>query len=451
MATLTDKLLGRERRELKIVFALVVLTLSAVLLYPLGCVLFQSILDGNGSLTLANYTSLLSEPRFWNALSNSFAVSGLSAAIAAVLAFGCAYGLHFTRLNPWARKVFQIVILLPLFLPSITYGFAVIYSFGRLGLVSQIFGVLPFSIYGFWGLLIADVIYTLPPAFLILSNAGTAFPVTFIETIRAGEQSGTLELCFDRLHKYYDKSAKTRAKLVSTLTYPVLVLIVAAIVFMVIMLFAVPMFTSAFAELGSDLPPITRGLIAVSDFFLHYWWVFVLMILAFCIVRLLLRRSDRGRMFLAAGKLKRSPLKRLHQINASAQFASTMATMLAAGLPVTRSLEVTAGVINNYLFSDSVRRVRQGVEQGRDLAGCMAADPTFPRLLTEMTGVGERSGNMEQTLTVIGDYFDNEVSVTTQRLLSLMEPVITIALAVITVILLLAVYLPMFTMYGSIA
>ena len=122
-----------------------------------------------------------------------------------------------------------------------------------------------------------------------------------------------------------------------------------------------------------------------------------------------------------------------------------MATMLAAGLPVTRSLEVTAGVINNYLFSDSVRRVRQGVEQGRDLAGCMAADSTFPRLLTEMTGVGERSGNMEQTLTVIGDYFDNEVSVTTQRLLSLM------ALAVITVILLLAVYLPMFTMYGSIA
>ena len=132
-------------------------------------------------------------------------------------------------------------------------------------------------------------------------------------------------------------------------------------------------------------------------------------------------------------------------------FISTMATMLAAGLPVTRSLEVTAGVISNYLFSDSVRRVRQGVEQGRDLAGCMAADPTFPRLLTEMTGVGERSGNMEQTLTVIGDYFDNEVSVTTQRLLSLMEPVITIALAVITVILLLAVYLPMFTMYGSIA
>ena len=289
--------------------------------------------------------------------------------------------------------------------------------------------------------------YSLAQSF---SNAGTAFPVTFIETIRAGEQAGTLELCFDRLHKYYDKSAKTHAKLVSTLVYPVLVLIVAAIVFLIIMLFAVPMFTATFAEMGSELPSITKGLMAVSGFFQHYWWSLLLIVLAVGIVRLLLRRSESGRLWLAAGKLKRSPLKRLHQMNASSQFAATMATMLTAGLPVTRSLEVTAGVIGNDLFADAVRRVRQGVEQGRDLADCMLADPTFPRLLTEMTGVGERSGNLEQTLTVIGDYFDNEVSVMTQRLLSLLEPAITIALAIITVILLLAVYLPMFTMYGSI-
>ena len=289
--------------------------------------------------------------------------------------------------------------------------------------------------------------YSLAQSF---SNAGTAFPVTFIETIRAGEQAGTLELCFDRLHKYYDKSAKTHAKLVSTLVYPVLVLIVAAIVFLIIMLFAVPMFTATFAEMGSELPGITKGLMAVSGFFQHYWWTLLLAALAIGIVRLLLRRSESGRLWLAAGKLKRSPLKRLHQMSAASQFAATMATMLTAGLPVTRSLEVTAGVVSNDLFADAVRRVRQGVEQGRDLADCMLADPTFPRLLTEMTGVGERSGNLEQTLTVIGDYFDNEVGVMTQRLLSLLEPAITIALAIITVVLLLAVYLPMFTMYGSI-
>ena len=171
MTFLTTKLFGCERTEVKLVFVLVTLTLCAVLLYPLACVLFQSVLDGNAELTADNFVRLLSEERFWNAMGNSFAVSALSAAVASALAFGCAYGLHFTRLHPWVRKMLQIVILLPLFLPSITYGFAVIYSFGRLGLVSQLLGALPFPIYGFWGLLIADVIYTLAPAFLILANA----------------------------------------------------------------------------------------------------------------------------------------------------------------------------------------------------------------------------------------------------------------------------------------
>ena len=163
--------MGKERKDLKILYILVTLTLGAILLYPLACVLFQSFLDKNGGLTFANYVTTLSEGSFWVSLGHSFTVSGLSALIAAALAFVSAYGLHFTRINPSAKKVIQIIVLLPLFLPSITYGFAVIYSFGRLGLISQLFGQLPFSIYGFWGLLIADVIYTLPPAFLILYNA----------------------------------------------------------------------------------------------------------------------------------------------------------------------------------------------------------------------------------------------------------------------------------------
>ena len=150
---------------------MITLTLAAILLYPLGCVLFQSVLTKSGALGFENYASTLTQSQFWTALGNSFTVSGISAAIATVMAFFCAYGLHFTRIQPSIKKVIQIIVLLPLFLPSITYGFAVIYSFGRLGLISQLIAPPPFSIYGFWGLLIADVIYTLPPAFLILYNA----------------------------------------------------------------------------------------------------------------------------------------------------------------------------------------------------------------------------------------------------------------------------------------
>ena len=165
------RLFGRDQKELKVLYILITLTLAAILLYPLGCVLFQSVLTKDGGLGWENYASLLSQSNFWTALGNSFTVSGISAAIATVMAFFCAYGLHFSRIQPGIKKLIQIIVLLPLFLPSITYGFAVIYSFGRLGLVSQLIAPPPFSIYGFWGLLIADVIYTLPPAFLILYNA----------------------------------------------------------------------------------------------------------------------------------------------------------------------------------------------------------------------------------------------------------------------------------------
>ena len=166
-----NALFGKGQKELKVLYILITLTLAAILLSPLGCVLFQSVLTKDGGLGLSNYSSLLSQQSFWTALGNSFTVSGISAAIATIMAFFCAYGLHFSRIRPGVKKVIQIIVLLPLFLPSITYGFAVIYSFGRLGLVSQLIAPPPFSIYGFWGLLIADVIYTLPPAFLILYNA----------------------------------------------------------------------------------------------------------------------------------------------------------------------------------------------------------------------------------------------------------------------------------------
>ena len=162
------------------------------------------------------------------------------------------------------------------------------------------------------------------------------------------------------------------------------------------------------------------------------------------------RRTERGRAALAAWSLTRAPLRRIHAMNAAAQFAHSMATLLAAGLPLPRALEVTANVVSNYTFSLAVRQVRQDVERGRPMAESMAGIECFPAMLTEMVGVGERSGALEETLDVIGGYYDNEVSVTTARLLAVLEPAITIALAVLVVILLLAVYLPMFTLYGRI-
>ena len=141
------------------------------LILPVCAVLWQSFLGKNGEVGLQNWAKVLSDPEFFALLGRSFLVAGLSAFLSAVIAFFAAYGLTFTNINRRLKKGVQIVLLLPLFLPSITYGFAVMYSFGRMGLVSQLVGQPPFSIYGFAGLLIANVVYTLPPAFLILYNA----------------------------------------------------------------------------------------------------------------------------------------------------------------------------------------------------------------------------------------------------------------------------------------
>ena len=289
--------------------------------------------------------------------------------------------------------------------------------------------------------------YSLAQSF---ENNAPYLPKTFTETLRAGEQSGTLESCFQRLHAYYDRSAKTRAKIVSTLTYPVMVIIVAIVVFVIIIAVAVPAFTTAFNEIGSDLPGVTKALMAVSTFFTKWWWLLLAILALLAAAYLAVRRTERGRAALAAWSLTRAPLRRIHSMNAAAQFAHSMATLLAAGLPLPRALEVTANVVSNYTFSLAVRQVRQDVERGRPMTESMSAIDYFPPMLTEMVGVGERSGSLEETLDVIGDYYDNEVSVTTARLLSVLEPAITIALAVLVVLLLLAVYLPMFTLYGGI-
>mgnify|MGYP004546831381 FL=1 len=277
-----------------------------------------------------------------------------------------------------------------------------------------------------------------------------SLPRTFIETVRAGEQSGTLEKCFARLHRYYDRTAKMKAKIISTLTYPTIVVSVAVIVFIIIMAVAVPVFISTFEDMDIELPGITRAMIGLSRFITGYWWIVVAIILLLTAAYKYAIRTEEGKRRITAFRLRKSPLHKLTAMNVSSQFANTMSTMIAAGMPITKALDITSSVVTNYTFSLAVRKVKEGVERGRSLTVCMSEINCFSGMLTEMTGVGERSGLMEDTFDVVGDYFSNEVEVYSQRLLSILEPAITISLAVIAVLLLLCVYAPMFTMYGAI-
>mgnify|MGYP003767149165 CR=1 FL=1 len=286
--------------------------------------------------------------------------------------------------------------------------------------------------------------YTLAQSF---ENNSKDLPITFIETVRAGEESGTLDTSFARLEKYYDKSSKTKAKVVGALTYPAIVVVVAIVVVFIIMTVAVPMFKGVFDSLGVELPAVTKALIAVSDFFVHSWYVLVAVIGGLVVAFKVYTHTENGKVWNGNRQLKYSLFRRINRMNGAVQFASTMSTMLSAGLIATKAMEITSKVLTNYVLGRALDKAVAGVEQGRKISDSMRDTGYFPQLLTEMTGVGEESGELENTLDVIGAYYDNEVNIAVDRMLTIMEPAITIGLAVMTMFLLLSVYMPMFSMY----
>ena len=276
-------------------------------------------------------------------------------------------------------------------------------------------------------------------------------PLTFIETIRAGELSGSLSMAFERLSVYYDKASKVRGKVISALTYPAFVLGVAVIVIMIIMVYAVPVFSQTFLELGTELPFPTRALIATSNFFTKWGWLILLIIVAIVVGIKIYSMTEKGRYEIARILLSLPIIGKIQLMNAASQFAGTFSTMMAAGLPAFTALSITGRSLSNAYLGRAVDKAVVNVESGFRIGASMKETGLFPELLVEMTSVGEESGSIEETLNVIGSFYDNEVDLLTTRAVALIEPAIIVVLAVFVCFVLLAVYLPMFSMYQGIS
>lgn len=274
-------------------------------------------------------------------------------------------------------------------------------------------------------------------------------PTTFIETIRAGEESGSLDTSFTRLADFFIKKSKIRAKTITSLTYPAFVVLVAIIVITIIMVYAVPTFTSTFQSMGIDLPWATKALIGMSHFFTNYGLVVLAAVLLVVLSLRIFYHTDTGHEKLSKLHLSLPILGRIAAMTAASQFANTLSTMLASGLPVIRALGVTGRSMSNFYLGRAVESVTAGVETGKRIGESMEGTQVFPELLVEMTRVGEESGSLDETLLVIGSYYDSEVESASARASSLLEPIIICILAAFVVLVLLAVYLPMFSLYGS--
>lgn len=281
-----------------------------------------------------------------------------------------------------------------------------------------------------------------------LETHGKKIPMAFIETVRAGEEAGTLEQSFERLAKYYEKSYKLKNKVRAAMMYPAMLSVLAVIVIAIVITVTVPVMEDIITGGGGELPLPTRILLAISSFCTNWWWLAVALIIAGALGARAYKKTDQGRLQFAILATKIPVMGKITLMNGASQFANTMATLLSAGLPVTHALAVTGKVMDNYAIGLTVVECTEGVEEGRALGDVVAPNAYLPPLLKEMTAVGEESGSLEDTLTTIGVYYDSEVEQATAKALSLLEPVLTGILGVSIGFIVIALYLPMFTMYN---
>ena len=275
------------------------------------------------------------------------------------------------------------------------------------------------------------------------------FPVTFIESVRSGEESGNLVETFRRMNQFYDKTNKTKQKVISALTYPALTMVVAVIVIAIIMVKAVPMFSGLFAGFGQELPAITQFVVNMSNFTRKYGIFIIFVIAAMILAGKMWQRTEAGAEFFSAMLLGLPIVGKMVQLSAASQFSHTMSMMLASGMPILSCIETAGRGIGNYIMRRDILSTVSGVEEGRTFSSCLAHSKYLPSMLIEMIAMGEATGTMETTLSAVGGFYDNEVELATSRAVSVLEPMIICVLAVFIVLILLAVYLPMFSMYGN--
>ncbi len=273
-------------------------------------------------------------------------------------------------------------------------------------------------------------------------------PSTFTETIRAGEQSGNIEHSFQEMANYYEKSYKNADKIKSAMSYPIFVVCVAIVVLVVVMVMVVPALTSTFADLGGELPLCTKILIAISDFFAKWWILMAIAVIAIVLGLKFYFKTPNGKVTKGVILLKMLSLGKINVLSGSAEFANTLSMLLKSGLTLNNAIPITAKTMTNYVLGQDVESITEKIEEGRPLGECIRACKYFPSILKEMCAIGEETGELDNTLDVIGDYYTNETDTATSKALAKLEPTMLVLLAFFAGFIVISVYMPMFTMYN---
>ncbi len=273
------------------------------------------------------------------------------------------------------------------------------------------------------------------------------FDALFCNLVGAGEAAGILDTLLDRLASYKEKILAIKSKIKSALFYPISIIVVAIVITAVIMIFVIPAFKQVFTSFGANLPAPTLVVMAISDFFVKWWWAIFGIggggIYAFFY---LWKRSKQMQMVMDRIALRVPVFGDLIRKATIARWTRTLSTMFAAGVPLVEALESVAGAAGNYEYWVATKKIQSDVATGSSLVVAMQTTEVFPNMVLQMVAIGEEAGSLDAMLSKVADFFEAEVDDAVEALSSLMEPMIMVVLGVLIGGMVIAMYLPIFKM-----
>ncbi len=277
------------------------------------------------------------------------------------------------------------------------------------------------------------------------------FPDILINMVEAGEASGSLDIAFERMTIHFEKSDTLKSTVKNAMIYPIVVIVVAIAVVIVMMVKVVPSFLDMFEEVDGELPAITIMVINVSHFITDNGLLLICFAVLMGVLFGIYKSSDKGKYQLSQLVLKLPLFGKLVRKSASATFTRTLSTLLASGISLIDAVEISSNVVENEVFKETLLQAKDEVERGVALSEPLEASGQFPPMVYRMIRIGEETGNMESMLDKVADFYEEDVKNATQAIVTIMEPVIIIVLALIVGTIMLAVLSPMFSLYNSVS
>ncbi len=282
-----------------------------------------------------------------------------------------------------------------------------------------------------------------------LSSAFRKYPKYFntlyCNLIEAGETAGILEALLDRLATYMEKTEAIKSKIKSALMYPIAVVVVAFVVVTIIMIFVIPAFKSVFSSFGADLPGPTLFVMAMSEFFVSYWWlIFSVIGGGIYFFMQAWQRNEKMQMVMDRILLKVPVFGVLVEKSCVARWTRTLSTMFAAGVPLVEALDSVGGAAGNSVYLNATTSIQREVSTGTSLTNAMTNASVFPSMVLQMCAIGEESGTIDHMLGKAADFYEAEVDDMVAGLSSLLEPIIIVFLGTIIGGIVIAMYLPIF-------